>query len=115
MSSKLIDFVVQPHWLASGDFTEADDPFHLFSVWFDEAVRSEPSDPNAMALATVDADGMPNVRMVLLKDIDGIGFVFFTHSSSAKGCELGACPRAALVFHWKSLTARSASADLSNR
>lgn len=56
-----------------------------------------------MALATVDADGMPNARMVLLKDVDERGFVFFTHASSVKGCELGVCPRAALVFHWKSL------------
>lgn len=104
MPSELIDSVVQPHWLVAGDFTKADDPFQLFAVWFEEAARSEPSDPNAMALATVDEDGMPNARMVLLKDVDERGFVFFTHSSSAKGCELGACPRAALVFHWKSLT-----------
>src|SRR5262245_3805497 len=98
-----IDTANRPHWVVSGDFTQADDPLQLFAVWFEEAARAEPCDPNAMALATVDADGMPNARMVLLKDVDARGFVFFTHSSSVKGCELGACPRAALVFHWKSL------------
>jgi pyridoxamine 5'-phosphate oxidase len=102
MQSEVVDAVVL-RWLASGDFCEADDPFQLFSVWFEEAARSEPADPNAMALATVDADGMPNARMVLLKNMNEHGFVFFTNSSSIKGCELDACPRAALVFHWKSL------------
>jgi len=103
MQREVIDLIERPHWLASRDFTEADDPFHLFAVWFEEAAQAEPSDPNAMALATVDADGMPNVRMVLLKDVGEHGFVFYTHSNSTKGCELAACPRAALVFHWKSL------------
>lgn len=103
MQRQVIDPVERPHWLASGDFTEADDPFQLFAVWFEEAARAEPADPNAMTLATIDADGMPNARMVLLKDADERGFVFFTHAGSAKGCELAACPRAALVFHWKSL------------
>lgn len=90
-------------WLTGGDFTEADEPFRLFALWFEEAGRSEPSDANAMALATVDADGLPNVRMVLLKGFDARGFVFYTHEGSQKGRELATNPRAALVFHWKSL------------
>jgi pyridoxamine 5'-phosphate oxidase len=89
--------------LMSGNFTEAEEPFALFSAWFEEAVRSEPSDPTAMALATVDDDGMPNVRMVLLKGLDGRGFVFYTNVESPKGRELSAIPKAAAVFHWKSL------------
>src|SRR5262245_13426738 len=89
--------------LMSANFTEAEEPFVLFSAWFEEAVRSEPSDPTAMALATVDADGMPNVRMVLLKGLDGRGFVFYTNVESPKGRELAAVPKAAAVFHWKSL------------
>jgi pyridoxamine 5'-phosphate oxidase len=69
---------------AAGDFTSADEPFALFAAWLSDAERSEPNDPNAMALATVDADGLPNVRMVLLKGIDGAdatdrGFVFYTN------------------------------------
>src|ERR1700726_3997962 len=91
-------------WLRSGDFSEADEPLRLFAAWFEEAKKAEPSDPNAMALATVDADGLPNVRMVLLKGVDDRGFVFYTNVESAKGRELDAAPRAALVFHWKSLT-----------
>ena len=102
MASEVSD-PARPRWLASGDFTQADDPLQLFAVWFEEATRAEPADPNAMTLATVDADGMPNARMVLLKDVDKRGFVFYTHAGSAKGCELAACPRAALVFYWKSL------------
>lgn len=89
--------------LTSGDFTEADEPFRLFGEWFADAEKSEPNDPNAMALATVDSDGMPDVRMVLLKSVDPNGFVFFTNTGSAKGQELAANPKAALVFHWKSL------------
>jgi pyridoxamine 5'-phosphate oxidase len=96
--------IERPTWLTSGDFTEADEPWRLFSAWYEEAVRREPADPNAMALATVDADGLPNVRMVLLKDVDDRGFVFYTNIESAKGRELEQAPRAALVFHWKSLT-----------
>ncbi|HEX7072905.1 MAG TPA: pyridoxamine 5'-phosphate oxidase [Hyphomicrobiaceae bacterium] len=92
----------------AGDFTAADEPFALFDEWFKDAAAHEPSDPNAMALATVDADGMPNVRMVLLKGVDGPersdrGFVFFTNYESAKGRELLASRKAALCFHWKSL------------
>jgi len=89
--------------LMSGNFTEAEEPFALFSAWFEEAARSEPSDPTAMALATVDAEGMPNTRMVLLKGLDGRGFVFYTNVESPKGRELAAVPKAAAVFHWKSL------------
>ncbi|OQW55518.1 MAG: pyridoxamine 5'-phosphate oxidase [Proteobacteria bacterium SG_bin9] len=85
------------------DFTAADDPFILFETWFAEAVKSEPNDPNAMALATVDADGLPDVRMVLLKGHDRDGFVFYSHVDSAKGRELATHPKAALLFHWKSL------------
>jgi pyridoxamine 5'-phosphate oxidase len=81
----------------------ADEPLELFDRWFDEAKASEPNDPNAMALATVDADGLPDVRMVLLKGHDARGFVFYTNSHSAKGRELSGQPRAALLFHWKSL------------
>ena len=89
--------------LTSGDFTEAEEPLALFAHWFDEAKRSEPADPNAMALATVDGDGLPNVRMVLLKGVDACGFVFYTNFESCKGRELAAQPKAALSFHWKSL------------
>lgn len=87
----------------TGDFTEASEPFRLFADWLAEAERSEPNDPNAMALATVDADGLPDVRMVLLKGYDEAGFVFYTNTESAKGTELSAQPKAAAVFHWKSL------------
>jgi pyridoxamine 5'-phosphate oxidase len=88
--------------LTSGDFTEAGEPFRLFEAWLADAGRSEPNDPNAVALATVDADGLPNVRMVLLKGVDS-GFVFYTNFESAKGRELLASGKAALCFHWKSL------------
>jgi len=85
------------------DFTAAEDPFALFQVWLKEAEKSEPSDPEAMAVATVDSAGMPDVRTVLLKGADERGFVFYTNSESAKGEELAANPKAALLFHWKSL------------
>lgn len=89
--------------LTSGDFTEVDEPFDLFAAWMEDAKASEPNDPNAMALATADADGMPNVRMVLLKGFDKEGFVFYTNTQSNKGGELLANMQAAIVFHWKSL------------
>lgn len=89
--------------LTSGDFTAAEDPFALFASWMAEAGKSEPNDPNAMALATVDEHGMPNVRMVLLKGADDRGFVFYTNLESVKGRELGQNGKAALCFHWKSL------------
>lgn len=95
--------IQHPSWLTSGDFTAAEEPFALFAAWLAEATRSEPRDPTAMTLATVDADGLPNARMVLLKGADASGFVFYTNKTSQKGRELDAQPKAALVFHWKSL------------
>ncbi len=89
--------------LRTGDFTEAGEPFGLFETWLAEATRTEPNDPNAMALATVDPDGLPNVRMVLLKGADRDGFVFYTNTESNKGRELLASRKAAIVLHWKSL------------
>jgi pyridoxamine 5'-phosphate oxidase len=89
--------------LTTGDFTAETEPYRLFATWFADATRSEPNDPNAMALATVDETGLPNVRMVLLKGYDERGFVFYTNTESAKGCELAATMKAAIVFHWKSL------------
>jgi len=85
------------------DFTEATDPFALFRSWMAEAEASEPVDPEAMALATADAQGLPNVRMILLKGADERGFVFYSNCESAKGEELAANPQAALLFYWKSL------------
>lgn len=85
------------------DFSGAQDPFALFAAWFEDARAREPNDPNAMALATVDESGLPNVRMVLLKDFSSDGFVFYTNYESAKGRELLGSGKAALCFHWKSL------------
>jgi pyridoxamine 5'-phosphate oxidase len=79
-----------------------DDPNALFATWLEEARTSEPNDPNAMAVATVGGDGMPSVRMVLLKGHDARGFVFYTNQQSRKAGELTANPKAALLFHWKS-------------
>ena len=78
-------------------------PTELFLQWLEDATRSEPADPNAMTVATVDADGVPDARTVLLKGVDEAGFVFYTNLDSAKGRQLQANPRAALLFHWKSL------------
>jgi pyridoxamine 5'-phosphate oxidase len=89
--------------LTTSDFTEAAEPFLLVKQWLEDASASEPNDPNAVALATVDADGLPDVRMVLLKGFDEHGFVFYTNLESAKGTELLANMKAALCFHWKSL------------
>ncbi len=80
-----------------------DDPFALFESWYAEAKGSEPNDPNAMALATVDATGQPSVRMVLLKGHGPDGFVFYTNREGRKAADLAAVPKAALLFHWKSL------------
>ena len=95
--------IEHPSWLTSGDFTAADEPFALFAAWLKDAVASEPRDPTAMTLATVDANAAPNARMVLLKGVDDRGFVFYTNMDSQKGRELDAHPEAAMVFHWKSL------------
>lgn len=89
--------------LKSGNFMAATDPFGLFDQWMTDAKASEPEDPNALSLATVDADGMPNVRMVLLKDFDERGFVFYTNFESQKGTEILSSMKAAMCFHWKSL------------
>ena len=89
--------------LTPRDFTLSTDPFALFAEWFGEAEKSEPNDPNAMALATVDAGGLPDARMVLMKGQDGRGWVFYTNSRSAKGRELSQNMQAGLLFHWKSL------------
>ena len=93
---------------AAQDFTQALEPFALFEEWFAQASASELNDPNALSLATVDGHGMPNVRTVLLKGLDGPdhahrGFVFYTNTSSAKGWELLSNPKAGMLFHWKSL------------
>ncbi len=89
--------------LTPGDFTLSDDPQALFDAWMAEATDSEPRDPNAIALATVDGDGRPDVRTVLLKGKDDRGFVFYTNAESAKGEELKARAEAAFVLYWKSL------------
>ena len=86
-----------------GESDSEQDPFALFQQWFAMAEKSEPKEPNAMALSTVDTDGMPNVRMVLLKSADENGFVFYTNLGSTKGNELAATQKAALCMHWKSL------------
>jgi len=97
------DPIEHPVWLTTGDFTAAEEPFGLFAAWMAEAVETEPRDPNAMALATVGLDDLPDVRMVLLKGFDAQGFVFYTNLGSQKGRELDAAPKAALLFYWKSL------------
>ena len=89
--------------LIPGDFTLSDDPDALYEAWMAESKESEPRDPNAIALATVDRDGRPDVRTVLLKGKDERGFVFFTNAESAKGEQLAAHAEAAFVLYWKSL------------
>jgi pyridoxamine 5'-phosphate oxidase len=84
-------------------FADHADPIALFVDWLREASRREPSDPNAMTLSTVDPEGLPDARTVLLKGVDESGFVFYTNLDSAKGRQLAASPKAALLFHWKSL------------
>lgn len=86
-----------------GPVPDVDDPLPLFTRWLAEARKTELNDSNAMALATVDPDGLPDVRMVLLKDVSEAGFTFYTHETSAKGQQLIATPKAALLFHWKSM------------
>jgi pyridoxamine 5'-phosphate oxidase len=85
------------------DFTTRNEPFALFAEWLEEATGAEINDPNAMSLATVDADGLPNVRMVLLKGFDENGFVFYTNLESQKGTEILGHMKAAICLHWKSL------------
>jgi len=97
------DPIEHPSRLTGGDFTEAAEPVRLFVEWFAEARRAEPVNPDAMALATVDAGGLPNVRMVLLKGFDERGFVFYTNLGSVKAHELEGSPKAALTFYWKTL------------
>jgi pyridoxamine 5'-phosphate oxidase len=92
-----------PAGLRFGNLPDSGDPFALFALWMKEAAASEPRDPDACALATVDAGGLPDVRMVLLKKFDQRGFVFFTNTESNKGQELEGNLKAALVLHWKSL------------
>jgi pyridoxamine 5'-phosphate oxidase len=89
--------------LTSGDFADAPELFRLFATWLEDATKSEINDPNGVALATVDGDGMPDVRMVLLKGFDEAGFVFYTNFESAKGQEILGSMKAAMCFHWKSL------------
>ena len=89
--------------LSIADFTTATDPFALFELWLEEARATEINDPEAMTLATVDGEGLPNARMVLCKGTDRRGLVFYTNIESAKGRELEGQPRAAALFHWKSL------------
>lgn len=89
--------------LISGNEAAESEPFRQFAEWLAEAEKSEPNDPAATALATVDPDGLPNIRMVLLRGHDERGFVFFTNYQSAKGCEILAASKAAMGFHWKSL------------
>lgn len=86
-----------------GGIFAGDDPFAIARRWLSEAEKTEPADPNAIALATVDASGLPNVRMVLLKEIEGDAFVFYTNYDSAKGREIAETGKAAFVLHWKSL------------
>lgn len=86
-----------------GGIFAGDDPFVIARQWLATATGTEPNDPNAIALSTVDQDGMPNVRMVLLKDIEDAAFVFYTNYESRKGQELAASGKAAFVLHWKSL------------
>lgn len=89
--------------LTIGDFTAESEPYRLFAHWLKDATACEPNDPNAVALATVDTAGLPNVRMVLLKGFDENGFVFYTNFESRKGEEILSSMKAALCFHWKSL------------
>jgi pyridoxamine 5'-phosphate oxidase len=102
--------------LKSRDFTEAEDPIELFQRWLEEAASTEINDPEAMTLSTVDSDGLPDARMVLCKGVEARGLLFYTNVESAKGRQLLAQPRAAALFHWKSLRRqarfRGATAEL---
>ena len=104
--------------LSSSDFTKAEDPFALFRAWFAEAAEKEINDPDAITLATVDPSGLPDARAMLCKQVDERGFVFYTNGESAKGGEIAANPKAAILYHWKSLRrqvrARGSLAKLSD-
>jgi len=89
--------------LTSSDFTQENEPLGLFQNWYAEAEKSEPNDPSAMSIATVDETGLPDVRLVLMKEYDAKGLVFYTNSLSAKGRQLATNMKAAANFHWKSL------------
>ena len=89
--------------LTPGDFVDAAEPFALFREWFEEAKTKEINDPEAMVVATADAQGLPDARMVLLKGWNKLGFTFYTNAESAKGSQLGVNMQAAALFHWKSL------------
>ena len=102
------DYTKDPAYVAqvkgnAAPIFDKNNPLTLFDTWLAEAKKSEPNDANAMSLATVDKDGLPDVRMVLLKGMDARGFVFYSHAKSAKGLQLSDCPKAAINFHWKSL------------
>ena len=92
----------QTSGLRNGDQTK-ENPIDLFNKWLSEAEAAEPNDPSAMSLATVNDDGLPNIRMVLMRRVDDRGIVFFTNFESQKGEELLSNPKAAAVFHWKTL------------
>ena len=102
-SPSVQDYAAQLAANADETMFERSEPYGLFAEWLEAAKAGEPNDANAMTLATIDADGMPDARIVLLKDVDGRGFTFFSNQESAKGEQLWAHPSAALVFHWKSL------------
>ena len=102
-SPSVEDYAAQLAANADETIVERGDPIALFVEWLETAKLSEPNDANAMALATVDDLGMPDARMVLLKDVDGRGLTFYSNQESAKGEQLWAHPSAALLFHWKSL------------
>ena len=102
------DYTQDPNYKAQAErnmteIFDRDEPFGLFSEWMAEARKMEPNDSNAMSLATVDHDGMPDVRIVLLKEFDKDGFVFYSNAESAKGKQLASNAVAALCLHWKSL------------
>jgi pyridoxamine 5'-phosphate oxidase len=97
------DYVAQVATAEPPPLLSEADPFALFNDWLREAIAKEPNDANAMSLATAGADGLPDLRMVLLKEADARGFVFYSNLESAKGRQLAANPQAALLFHWKSL------------
>ncbi|WP_300575512.1 pyridoxal 5'-phosphate synthase, partial [Phenylobacterium sp.] len=97
------DYVAQVTQAEPPPLLSETDPFALFSQWLQEAGGKEPNDPNAMAVATADEHGLPDVRMVLLKDVSARGLTFYTNLESAKGRQLSANPQAAAVFHWKTI------------